>query len=177
MLNRELFFEEPLTLEIISRNIYFNPQKSNLKVAFDVNLGEFDRINQRTGKVRVGFSILVQRSFIHYYRETLKNLDPRNISEKNRLLKRLKIQLTKDLAIAKDKFIIAPWKGDLEALIASEISEQLLLISDGNFIMPNTGFEPIKIELNYGLFALKYINHQKIIQDSRKSNTISMLKN
>ncbi|MDD4973498.1 MAG: hypothetical protein PHY93_04065 [Bacteriovorax sp.] len=171
MLNRELYFEEPLTLELVERGLYFKPQKAQIKAAFDVSLGEFDRINQRTGKVRVMFNILIQRSFLHYYRETLKNLDPRNTAEKERLLKRFKIQMTKDVTLARDKFIIPPWKGDLEALIASELTTQLLLISDGNFKMPTIGFEPITVELNYGLFALKYINHQKTVQNARAINS------
>ncbi|MBC7538334.1 MAG: hypothetical protein H7281_05910 [Bacteriovorax sp.] len=171
MLNRELYFEEPLTLELVERALYFNPLKAELKVAFDVNLGEFDRINQRTGKVRVSFKILIQRSFLHYYRETLKNLDPRNNVEKDRLLKRFKIQMTKDITQARDKFIIPPWKGDLESLIATELSEQLMLISDSNFKMPTSGFEPINVELNYGIFALKYINHQKTVQNARAINS------
>jgi hypothetical protein len=176
LLNRELFFEEPLTLELISRNLYFNAFKSEIKIALDVNLGEFDRINQRNGKIRVSFNILVQRSFIHYYREATKNLDPRNTLEKEHLLKRFKLQLSKDLTIAREKFIIPPWKGDLEALIATELTEQLLLISDSNFKMPNSGVEPINVELNYGLFALKYINQQNIIQNARKKNSTSLNK-
>jgi hypothetical protein len=171
MLNRELYFEEPLTLELIDRQLYFKPQKAEIKVAFDINLGEFDRINQRTGKVRVMFNILIQRSFLHYYRETLKNLDPRNTAEKDRLLKRFKIQMTKDITLARDKFLIPPWKGDLEALIAGELTTQLMLISDSNFKMPTSGFEPINVELNYGLFALKYINHQKTVQNARAINS------
>lgn len=166
-LHRELYFEEPLTLELLERRLYFNPQKAEFKVAFDVNLGEFDRINQRTGKVRVIFNIPIQRSFLHYYRETLKNLDPRNTAEKERLIKRFKLQMAQGLTEARDKFIIPPWKGDLEALIAEELSEQLLLISDAHFVLPTLGFEAINIELNYGLFALKYINHQKTVQNAR----------
>jgi hypothetical protein len=170
-LNRELYFEEPMTLELVQRDLYFNPRKPEIKVAFDVNLGEFDRINQRTGKVRVSFNILIQKSFLHYYRETLKNLDSRNSGEKERLLKRFKMQITKDLTLAREKFIIPPWKGDLESLIAGELTEQLQLISDRNFVLDTTGFEPIKVELNYGLFALKYINHQKTVQNARIRNS------
>lgn len=169
-LDKELYFEEPLSLELVERAQYFDPRSSQIKVAFDVNLGEFDRINQRLGKVRVNFKLNIQRSFLHYYRETLKNLDPRNTLEKERLLKRFKLQMSKDLFDAREKFIIPPWKGDLEALIANELSEQLLLFSDKSFKMGTVGFEPVNVELNYGIFALKYINHQKTVQNSRAKN-------
>lgn len=167
VLNRELYYEEPMTLELVERAQYFNPRSGKLQVAFDVNLGEFDRINQRSGKVRVSFNINIQRSFLRYYRETIKELDPRNSVEKERLLKRFKLQLTKDLTDARDKFIIPPWKGDLESLIANELAEQLSLFTDKDFKMGTTGFEAVTVELNYGLFALKYINHQKTVQNAR----------
>lgn len=167
MLNREYYFEEPLLLELTERRLYFNPRESALKVAFDVNLGEFDRINQRSGKVRVDFKILIQRNFLHYYRETLKNLDPRDKTQKEHLLKRFKLQLERDVLQAREKFIIPPWKGDLEAIIATELTEQLLLIPDRYFKIPAIGIETIDVELNYGLFALKYINHQKTVQNAQ----------
>ena len=167
MLNRELYFEEPLLLELIDRSLYFNPKESALKVAFDVNLGEFDRINQRSGKVSVNFKIFIQRNFLQYYRETLKNLDPRDKTQKEHLLKRFKLQLERDILLAKEKFIIPPWKGDLEAIIATELTEQLIIIPDKYFKIPITGIETIDVELNYGLFALKYINHQKTVQNAQ----------
>lgn len=168
-LNRELYFEEPMTLELVDRDQYWKP-KLSFRVAFDVNLGEFDRITQRLGKVSVSFNLSLQRSFLHYYREAQKSLDPRNSNERNRLLRRFKLQMTKDLAEAREKFIIPPWKGDLESLIASELTEQLLLTSDKDFLMSQEGFERINVQLNYGLFALKYINHQKTVQNSRLKN-------
>ena len=165
---RELYFEEPLTLELVERRIYFNPVVPKYKVAFDVNLGEFDRVTQRTGKVRVSFIVNVQKSFLNYYRETLKELDPRNTAEKERLLRRFKMQLTKDVNEAREKFLIPPWKGDLEGLIAGELSEQIMSVSDRSYKMETSGFLPIPIELNYGVFALKYINHQKTVQSSQQ---------
>ncbi len=166
-LNRELYFEEPLLLELVDRKLSFDPNKPKLKVSFDINLGEFDRINQKVGKVKVSFNIMIQRNLILYLRQAFKDLDPRNISEKERLIKRLKFQITKDIILARQKFIIPPWKGDLEGLIATELSEEIMQISDKNFVMPSTGEELVTVDLNYGLFALKYINHQKIVQNAQ----------
>jgi hypothetical protein len=170
---RELYFEEPLMLELVDRNQYFDIFSPQFKVAFDVNLGEFDRIAQRLGKVRVVFNVNVQQSFLKYYRETLKNLEPGDTAERERLLKRFKAQMTKDVITAREKFIIPPWKGDLEALIAYELTEQMMSIADRNFKVGDHGFLAIPIELNYGVFALKYINHQKSVQNSRLKNTMN----
>lgn len=169
---RELYYEEPLTLELVERSQYFNIFTPKFMVAFDVNLGEFDRIAQRQGKVRVIFHVNVQQSFLKYYRETLKNLDPRDKAEKERLLKRFKDQITKDVQSAREKFLIPPWKGDLEALIANELTEQMVNVADRHFKVGDHGFLAIPIELNYGMFALKYINHQKTVQNSRLKNSM-----
>ncbi|MFA6238653.1 MAG: hypothetical protein WC635_15065 [Bacteriovorax sp.] len=169
-LNKELYFEEPMTLELVDRDLYFNTSKPKLHIAFDINLGEFDRISQRTGKVRVSFKLNIQRSFLIYYRDSLRNLDPEDAEGRERLLNRFKLQMTGDLALAREKFIIPPWRGDLESLIANELTGQLLSISEKNFKMESSGFEPINVELNYGLFALKYINHQKTVLNSRAKN-------
>lgn len=167
---RELYFEEPLTLELVERKQFFDIFSPKFMVAFDVNLGEFDRIAQRMGKVRVTFNVNIQQSFLKYYRETLKNLDPGEKVERERLLKRFKMQITKDVVGAREKFLIPPWKGDLEGLIASELTEQMLSIADRNFKIGDHGFLAIPIELNYGLFALKYINHQKTVQIGHQKN-------
>lgn len=170
---RELYFEEPLMLELVDRNQYFDIFAPKFKVSFDVNLGEFDRIAQRLGKVRVVFNVNIQQSFLKYYRETLRNLDPGESSrtERDFLMKRFKAQMTKDIISAREKFLIPPWKGDLEGLIAYELTEQMMSIADRNFKVGDHGFLAVPIELNYGVFALKYINHQKSVQNSRIKNS------
>ncbi|MBP9679915.1 MAG: hypothetical protein KBD76_00805 [Bacteriovorax sp.] len=171
-LHRDLYFEEPLMIELLTRSMYFDPRVLRFKVAFDVNLGEFDRASERVGKVRLSFKLPLHRSFIHYYREALKNIDPRDLNEKERLLKRFKIQLTGSLNQAREKLIIPPWKGDLEGLIARELSEQIMSFSDKDFTLMETGVEEVPIEINYGLFALKYINHQKTVQNRRSNSSL-----
>ncbi len=172
-LNREMFFEEPITIELVARSFYFNPLRPKYQIIFDINLGEFDRINQKIGKVKVGFNLNIQRSFLRFYRNSLANLAQENLTERNRLLKRLKLQIVADINKAREKFIIPPWKGDLEGIIASEITSQLEAVADKNFSMDSSGFEVIPVDLNYGLFALKYINNQQII--SKKVNNDSNL--
>jgi hypothetical protein len=168
---RELFFEEPLMLELVDRDQYYNFKSSELKVAFDVNLGEFDRINQRAGKLKVTFNISVQNSFLNYYRSALKNSDYRDATEQARLKNRFKLQLTKDILAAREKFVIPPWKGDLEGLIATEITAQILDTPEKYLDFTKPGVRAIEVEINYGVFALKYINHQfKVQKNQEKAN-------
>lgn len=168
--SRELFFEEPLTLELVDRAQYTNFYTKELKLSFDVNLGEFDRINQRAGKIKVSFVMKVQNSFLRYFRQTLKdlNLGDGTKEEKARLLNRFKIQISKDVQEAKEKFIIPPWKGDLESLMVNELTAQILEKPEKILNLEDNGTQNIQVEINYGLFALKYLNHQMTVLKNQK---------
>ncbi len=169
---RDLFFEEPLTLEQVDTNQYYDFRSGQLKIAFDVNLGEFDRINQRAGKVRVNFNIKVQNSFLSFYRESIKALTFKDVEEKLRLKNRLKMQLTKDIVDARAKFIIPPWRGDLEELVANEITSQIIETPEKFLDFSKPGMRLIEVEINYGPFALKYINHQLNVRKARESSAL-----
>jgi hypothetical protein len=168
----DLFFEEPLTLEQVDTNQYYDFRSGQLKIAFDVNLGEFDRINQVAGKVKVKFNIVVQNSFLSFYRESMKSLTFSDKEEKLRLKKRLKMQLSKDILSARAKFIIPPWRGDLEELVANEITSQIIETPEKFLDFSKPGMRPIEVEINYGLFALKYINHQLNVKKGRESSAL-----
>jgi hypothetical protein len=167
---RELFFEEPLMLELVERSQYHDYRSPNLKIAFDINLGEFDRINQKAGKIKVKFKIFVQNSFLNFYRTSLKTSEWNDALEKERLKNRFKIQMTRDVNLAREKFIIPPWKGDLEGLIATEITSQILDTPEKYLDFTKPGMREIEVEINYGIFALKYINHQLNVQKAQERN-------
>jgi hypothetical protein len=169
---RDLFFEEPLTLEQVDTNQYYDFRSGKLKIAFDVNLGEFDRINQRAGKVKVNFNIQVQNSFLNFYRNSMKALTFKDVEEKVRLKNRLKMQITKDVTSAREKFIIPPWRGDLEELVANEITSQIIDTPEKFLDFSAPGMRPIEVEINYGLFALKYINHQLNVKKGRENSAL-----
>jgi hypothetical protein len=167
--SKELFYEESLTLELVERKQYFNKYSPHLNIVFDANLGEFDRINQSIGKIKMIFEINVLKSYLSYYRQALIDLDPRDTAKKEQLFAHFKVQIFNDVEAAKEKLIIPPWKGDLAGIIVKEISEQLLLKRDTVLKLSKPGFEKISVEINYGPFALKYINHQfNLLKDSSK---------
>lgn len=156
----ELYFEEPLTIELIDREHYYNFRSKKLKVVFDINLGEFDRTIQQKGKIKVQFKLKIKNNFLNYYREALKNLNYADVDEKKRLKNRFKIQIMDEVKNAREFFLIPPWKGDLESLIVNELTAEILETPEKYLVFPNVGFQEIEIEMNYGIFALKYIEHQ-----------------
>ena len=165
---RDLFFEEPLTFEVVGQKNLQTLRSSRIRLVFDVNMGEFDRSTEEVGKVKVRFQLNVQNAFLKYYRQALLDAESLNVNEKNRLKNRLKQQIAPELLKAKDKWIIPPWKGDLESLIASEITTQILDRSVKVLSFDAPGNMPIDVEINYGLFALKYIHHQNNVKKNER---------
>ncbi|NOT80719.1 MAG: hypothetical protein HOP07_17170 [Bacteriovoracaceae bacterium] len=163
-LSRELFFEEPLTLELVDQNQYYDFRANKLRVAFDVNLGEFDRTNQRVGKIRMNFKLNVQTAFLNYYRTALQSLTFKDTAEKLRLKNRFKYQISHEVKAAREKLIIPPWKGDLDELIVTELTSQILDTPLKFLPLTEKGMTVIDIEINYGVFALKYLAHQFKVQ-------------
>jgi hypothetical protein len=172
-LNSDLLYEEPLSLEIVPYTQYSDRRSSKLKVVFDANLGEFDRINQRNGKLRVAFKISVANSFLEFYRRSQKEAQVEAYEEKFRLMNRFQLQLAKDVEKARQKFIIPPWKGNISMIIANAITSQIIETPDRFLDFSKPGLQEIEVEINYGLFALKYINHQLEVMKRKDSNPIT----
>ena len=156
----DIYFEEPLLIELVDRNQYYDFRQKQLKVAFDINMGEFDRINQINGKLKVTFKIKVLNSFLKYYKSTYNTTSFKEQDKILHLKDRLKLQIKDGVLEARKKFIIPPWKGDLEMLIVNELTTQISESSEKFLNFNEPGSHEIQIEINYGIFALKYLNHQ-----------------
>lgn len=156
----DIFFEEPLLIELVDRNQYYDFTQKKLKVAFDINMGEFDRINQINGKLKVKFRIKVLNSFLKYYKTTINSSHFTETEKINHVKNRFKLQIQDGVQEAKKKFIIPPWKGDLEMLIVNELTTQISESSEKFLNFNEPGSRDIEIEINYGVFALKYLNEQ-----------------
>ena len=160
--SRDLFFEEPLTMELIDRSRLHDFRKNEYRIGFDINLGEFDRINEQIGKVKLQFLIKIPKAFIKYYRQAMLdvNYGHKTKEEKEHLKKRMRLHVTRDVERAKERFIIPPWRGDLEGLIVEELTAQIMEKAEKTMEFEAIGEQDVKVEVNYGVFALKYINHQ-----------------
>lgn len=172
-LNSDLLFEEPLSLEIVPYTQYTDRRSSKLKVVFDANLGEFDRINQRNGKLRVAFKISLANKFLDFYRRSQQEALTDTNKEKFRLMNRLQLQMASDISRAQEKLIIPPWKGNLSMIIAYELTSQIMETPERYLDFKKPGMQEIEVEINYGLFALKYINHQLEVKKRTENNPIS----
>lgn len=159
--SKQLFYEEPLALELVNRNLYQDFKQKKFKLVFDLNVGEFDRELLSHGKLKVDFKLMVKNSFLDYYVNFLGGkIGEITTAEMDRMKNRLKLQIEGSLEKIRAKFFNPPWKGDLALLIAEEITEQINIAPSGflNFD-PTPGAEtPVEISFNYGIFALKYFS-------------------
>ena len=64
------------------------------------------------------------------------------------------------MKIKKSKFIIPPWHGDIERLIATEVLDQFVLYQGHFYDELDEQEIAIPIEFRYGHFALKHIRYR-----------------
>lgn len=159
-LKKDLYYEEPLTIELTDRKYFFKNNNKKLKVGFDVNLGEFDRTNQIVGKIKSVFEIKVSNKFIYWIQKQLLNIDPRINNIKQKLEDRLNIIVKPFVEVVRKKIRIPPWRGELSRVISKELIEQITLKLDNTYHLGESGHQVIPIEFYYGPFALKYIRYQ-----------------
>ncbi len=158
--SRDLYYEEPLTVELVERDLYFNEFQPNFKVVFDVNLGEMDRTNRIVGKIRASFNVQIHNSFLTWIRKEWNNLDPRNVRKKDYLVKTMIKTIEDQVQASRKNFILPPWDGNLENLIADELIQQLSMYKGPFFSKSPSGIMRIPVQINYGPFALKYLAYE-----------------
>ncbi|HAZ13347.1 MAG: hypothetical protein A2X86_15010 [Bdellovibrionales bacterium GWA2_49_15] len=158
--SRDLYYEEPLAMELVDRGLYFNPFRPDFKVVFDVNLGELDRANRIVGKIKAKFHLEIHNTFLAWIRSEWNDLDPRNVRKRDSIVKNMIKSIEDQVQANRKNFILPPWDGNLENLIADEIIQQLSLYKGPFFSKSPTGIMRIPIEINYGPFALKYLAYE-----------------
>ncbi|MCO4794761.1 MAG: hypothetical protein KC493_13665 [Bacteriovoracaceae bacterium] len=165
---KDLLFEESLTLELVNKDLFFNRYQKNFKVIFDVNLGEYDRVNQMIGKISTSFNVKVSKGFLNWTRKQLHSDEDDYLELRAKAKKRFKSLVTDFVEEARFKFSIPPWKGDIEELIVREVFSQILRIRGTLYEVDDRGMVNIPIVFNYGPFALKYIRYQHKVNKNQE---------
>ncbi|MBT7668757.1 MAG: hypothetical protein HN730_06785 [Bdellovibrionales bacterium] len=153
----ELHYEEFLTLKKVDRNLYYDNLIPKFSVSFDINLGDLDRVTQTIGKLDISFHLHANKQYLKWIRQQWITLDPRDHNKKEQLLQSLRTRFQGDIAKAKKKFIIPPWKTGLDRLIVHELLEQLSLYQGNFFEHDLEKLVEIPVNLSYAPFALKYL--------------------
>lgn len=168
-LGKDMYYEEPLTMELVERTSYYNKYTPKFKVVFDVNLGEMDRINQEVGKVKTYFEISLSHQFAKWIRREWQNHDPRERDIRGQLQTAMRDRLTDTVQKIREKFVFAPWDGDLEKILVNEILDQFAEYEGNYFSKNTTGNMIIPIEVNFAPYALSYMRHNRLILRSKEN--------
>jgi len=98
---------------------------------------------------------------LNYYRQAISDqrYGEGTKEEITRLKNRFKLQISERVKAAKDTFIVSPWRSDIETLIVDEITTQIMEKPEKIMNYDGAGDQEIIVEINYGVFALKYMNH------------------
>tara|TARA_B100000029_G_scaffold149595_1_gene144856 strand:- start:971 stop:1519 length:549 start_codon:yes stop_codon:yes gene_type:complete len=164
--NDEILFEESFVIEPVKKELYFNNLKHRFGVKFDINLGELDRSVSILGKLKTTVKIYLPKSFLSWLRDSWKKAVSENQRKKMKSLKKLFITHIKEQVKNKRKFwSMAPWKKNLEVLVASELLKQLETYRGDYFESYDHKKEVLPIDFYYGPFALKYLNYKHKISD------------
>jgi len=167
--SKDLYYEEGLSIEKVDRSLYFRETRPEFKVVLDVNMGEVDKTNQILGKVSMTFNLELSKNLLAGVRERWINVDPRKEKEERELIISFLRKHTSEL-IEKErqKFIIPPWKGDIEGLIIRELMEQLASYYGQFFSERDRTLVTIPIVFNYGPFALRYIANDFLVAKQKE---------
>lgn len=167
---KDLYYEEPLTIELVDRKLYYQNVVQKFSVHFDVNLGEFDRSNQKVGKISNYFELKISKTFLKWAREQWNGISPSDTKKKDSIVNRFKQEIAQDVQKARGKYRLPPWKGDLEKIIALELLEQLVLFNGLPF-KGEKGLASIPIKLHFAPLALRYIRYQfQVKQNSKRDD-------
>ncbi len=172
VLGNKLDYEESLRFELAPRQLYFNPYRKDFRVEVDVNMGEWDRTNARLGKLSARFSLRVSHQFLSWARGQwreygqIRSGDNPTAHQTMRLFKEMaKPQFER----AEKTFPLLPWGESVREMILREVLEQISIYR-GNALKagnPNAKtVQHIPVQINLGLFALKYLQHKNRLQSS-----------
>lgn len=167
-IKRDVFYEEPLTFEVVKNDKLYKPFDSRFDLYFDINLGEFDRSVEARGKVKVVYNFKLPTQIIHYIRREFIGLDPRDTVSKENFHKRVRAQLESHVEKLKNAYIVVPWKGDLAGFITDELIEQVAMKEAKAIIGMREKEVPLTIHIHYGAFALKTIKHMRDVENQKK---------
>lgn len=166
-IKRDVFYEEPLTFEVVKNDKLYKPFESRFDLYFDINLGEFDRSIEARGKVKVAYNFKLPTQIIHYIRREFVGLDPRDSVSKENFHKRVRAQIESHVEKLKSAYIVVPWKGDLAGFIADELIEQVAMKEAKAIIGMREKEVPLTIHIHYGAFALKTIKHMRDVENQK----------
>ncbi len=162
----DLTYEEPIAYEVEERSLFWKPSDKNLRAVIDVNLGEFDRMNESIGKLSIDIPLNISESFLAWLQFEWKGSVGLGAKVRDNLVERLATELEQELKQGAEILKLELWPPQLTNLVADELVTQLGLMNSSPFKRDSKAKIAIPVRLNFGLFAIKALRDKFLIQKS-----------
>lgn len=164
-LSRELFFEESLE---VSSKTDFIPElaaKKKLNIDLVLGLGEIDQHVKSLDKLNAYFEVEFTESFFAWIKMKLEKIDPDQVSyDQERFLHQLETKLKVYIDKHDKTFIISPFAKNLEKVMARDLINWTRKMPKEKLDRTSQNKIKVKVNMRYGLFALKYFYDRFQIQ-------------
>ncbi len=160
-----LGYEESLTIEAVDPKFYFNRYFPRFSVELDINLGEFDRVNSRLGKLKTTIELKFSKKFLSWARDSWKLLDPSVDKQK---VARIKLPFKKmvedQFKEQLEKFPTLPLKKKVVGVVIRQLIDNLITYEGDFFHKDMKKIIEVPIHLNFAPFALKHLRYRYEIE-------------
>ncbi len=180
--NENFFYEESLTLKLLSLDYFPKRDKSQMSLHFDVNLGEFDQMVDLRGKITLNWNLTLKKRLLAWTFSQFKNMSQMEEAERTSLRRRIKQRwlavVDPKVEQAQKVFEIPPWKLGMSSFLVKELLLQVESFGQ-SFDLAGAGDYQVPIYFHYAPFALKYLNYIHKVQNGNKerSQKIGKLRN
>jgi hypothetical protein len=165
LFKKALTYEEALTIEVVPQKFYFNRYRPKFSVELDVNLGEFDRVNTRIGKLKTSIKLNFTKKFLKWARDSWRVIDP---SVDKKKVARIELPFEKmiedQFKDQVEKFPTLPLKREVIGVITREIVGHLITYDGEFFDKDIKGSVEIPVHFNFAPFALRHLRYRYEIQ-------------
>lgn len=172
-LDTNLFFEEPLELELVSQVNNENIRQGDFKILFDVGLSELDKVLAGVDKISAYFNLQFKRKYLAHLKEKYFYYQKIGNNKKlDALLSQFKAQLKSQIQ-RKERYFSSPiWNDKIYDVMATEVINQLKLYRGKKLGKLNNESIIVPVKFRFGVFALQYIR-QKYKFERRKEKALT----
>lgn len=156
---KNLLYEESLSIELVKRKSRDLSLDHRVVVDLDINMGEFDRVSQITGKLKNTFHVHFTKEYVSWLSSQLASRrSDQDIIEMSQVITSMEERVRRELLEVDKKMDLVPWKKGIEKIIVGSILDQL---ANNQKVFTGQGTKKltVPVHLNYGLFALRYIRY------------------
>ncbi len=162
----DLTYEEPIAYEVEDRSLFWSPRDGKLKVVIDVNLGEFDRMNESIGKLSIDVPLNISESFLSWLQYEWKGSVGLGQKVRDNLTARLASELEQEINKGSEILKLELWPPQITKLVADELITQIGLMNLNPYKRDSKAKVEIPLRMNFGIFALKALRDKFLIQKS-----------